>query len=183
MCHWVIWIYAGCSVHDFFCSLVSFISSCFRNTVYNICGSKQLWGNDGNVFNFNKFQEHPEQEAEVEAQCTGACYWDVCGYDIIYLWVRLSRKVKDRVSGSSGTWKLVHVVSLLPSWVLLAQERLILLCFRLYLFVLPVESFSRGRMIIHVANPYYSFELEVKLLHSLILLNPFFPNLVWNCWV
>lgn len=41
-----------------------------QNTVYNICGSKQLWGNDGNVFNFNKFQEHPEQEAEVEAQCT-----------------------------------------------------------------------------------------------------------------
>ena len=111
------------------------ISSCFRNTVYNICGSKQLWGNDGNVFNFSKFQEHSEQEAEVEAQCTGACYWDVCGYDIIYQWVRLSRKVKDRVASSSETWKPDHVVSLLPSWALLAQERLILLCFRLHLFV------------------------------------------------
>ncbi|XP_065601694.1 TBC1 domain family member 2A [Cyrtonyx montezumae] len=41
-----------------------------QNTVYNICGSKQLWGNDGNVFNFSKFQEHPEQEVEVEAQST-----------------------------------------------------------------------------------------------------------------
>ncbi|OXB81765.1 UNVERIFIED_CONTAM: hypothetical protein H355_010326 [Colinus virginianus] len=41
-----------------------------QNTVYNICGSKQLWGNDGNVFNFSKFQEHPEQDAEAEAQST-----------------------------------------------------------------------------------------------------------------
>ncbi|NXC70042.1 TBD2A protein, partial [Anhinga anhinga] len=43
-----------------------------QNTVYNICGSKQLWGNNGNVFNFSEFQEHPEnldeeQEAELEA--------------------------------------------------------------------------------------------------------------------
>ncbi|XP_066037567.1 TBC1 domain family member 2A isoform X2 [Chamaea fasciata] len=43
-----------------------------QNTVYNICGSKQLWGNNGNVFRFDDFQEHPEnvdeeQEAEVEA--------------------------------------------------------------------------------------------------------------------
>ncbi|NXM59957.1 TBD2A protein, partial [Illadopsis cleaveri] len=45
-----------------------------QNTVYNICGSKQLWGNSGNVFSFDEFQEHPEsvdeeQEAEVEAGC------------------------------------------------------------------------------------------------------------------
>ncbi|XP_009633556.1 TBC1 domain family member 2A isoform X1 [Egretta garzetta] len=45
-----------------------------QNTVYNICGSKQLWGNNGNVFSFSEFQEHPEnpdeeQEAEVEAVC------------------------------------------------------------------------------------------------------------------
>ncbi|KGL85193.1 TBC1 domain family member 2A, partial [Tinamus guttatus] len=45
-----------------------------QNTVYNICGSKQLWGNNGNVFNFDEFQEHPEnldeeQEAEMEAGC------------------------------------------------------------------------------------------------------------------
>ncbi|XP_041567071.2 TBC1 domain family member 2A isoform X2 [Taeniopygia guttata] len=42
-----------------------------QNTVYNICGSKQLWGSNGNVFSFNEFQEHPEnvdeeQEAEVK---------------------------------------------------------------------------------------------------------------------
>ncbi|NXK90418.1 TBD2A protein, partial [Formicarius rufipectus] len=39
-----------------------------QNTVFNICGSKQLWGNE-NVFSFDEFQEHPanldeEQEAE-----------------------------------------------------------------------------------------------------------------------
>ncbi|KAM9507437.1 TBC1 domain family member 2A isoform 2-T2 [Guaruba guarouba] len=43
-----------------------------QNTVYNICGSKQLWGSNGNVFTFSEFQEHhenpdEEQEAEVEA--------------------------------------------------------------------------------------------------------------------
>ncbi|XP_064032808.1 TBC1 domain family member 2A isoform X2 [Pogoniulus pusillus] len=45
-----------------------------QNTVYSICGSKQLWGNNGNIFNFSELQEHPEnldeeQEAEVEAAC------------------------------------------------------------------------------------------------------------------
>ncbi|NXS43883.1 TBD2A protein, partial [Balaeniceps rex] len=40
-----------------------------QNTVYNICGSKQLWGNNGNVFSFSESQEHlenrdEEQEAE-----------------------------------------------------------------------------------------------------------------------
>ncbi|XP_075595963.1 TBC1 domain family member 2A isoform X3 [Balearica regulorum gibbericeps] len=44
-----------------------------QNTVYNICGSKQLWGNNGNVFSFSEFQEHTEnpdeQEEEVEAGC------------------------------------------------------------------------------------------------------------------
>ncbi|KAM8983817.1 TBC1 domain family member 2A isoform 2-T3 [Ara ararauna] len=43
-----------------------------QNTVYNICGSKQLWGSNENVFTFSEFQEHhenpdEEQEAEVEA--------------------------------------------------------------------------------------------------------------------
>uniref|UniRef100_A0A663N8A9 TBC1 domain family member 2 n=1 Tax=Athene cunicularia TaxID=194338 RepID=A0A663N8A9_ATHCN len=47
-----------------------------QNTVYNICGSKQLWGNSGNVFNFSEFQEPPEnldeeQEVEVETGCEG----------------------------------------------------------------------------------------------------------------
>ncbi|KFV55795.1 TBC1 domain family member 2A, partial [Tyto alba] len=46
-----------------------------QNTVYNICGSKQLWGNSGNVFSFSEFQDHSEnpdeeQEAEVAAGCT-----------------------------------------------------------------------------------------------------------------
>ncbi|NXQ51792.1 TBD2A protein, partial [Anthoscopus minutus] len=45
-----------------------------QNTVYNICGSRQLWGNNGNVFNFDEFQEHPEnvdeeREGKVEAGC------------------------------------------------------------------------------------------------------------------
>ncbi|NXX25874.1 TBD2A protein, partial [Nicator chloris] len=47
-----------------------------QNTVYNICGSKQLWGNNGNVFTFDEFQEHAEnvnedQDAEMEAGCAG----------------------------------------------------------------------------------------------------------------
>ncbi|NXF88923.1 TBD2A protein, partial [Eubucco bourcierii] len=46
----------------------------FRNTVYNLCGSKQLLGNNGNVFHFREPWEHPEnqdedQEAEVGAAC------------------------------------------------------------------------------------------------------------------
>ncbi|NXU66373.1 TBD2A protein, partial [Horornis vulcanius] len=40
-----------------------------QNTVYNICGSKQLWGNNGNVFSFDEFQEHPENvDEEQEAE-------------------------------------------------------------------------------------------------------------------
>ncbi|NXV38254.1 TBD2A protein, partial [Rissa tridactyla] len=35
-----------------------------QNTVYNICGSKQLWGNNGNIFSFSEFQEHPENPDE-----------------------------------------------------------------------------------------------------------------------
>ncbi|KFP75176.1 TBC1 domain family member 2A, partial [Apaloderma vittatum] len=45
-----------------------------QNTVYSICGSRHLWGNNGNVFSFTEFQEHSEnpneeQEAEVETGC------------------------------------------------------------------------------------------------------------------
>ncbi|KAF1662049.1 TBC1 domain family member 2A, partial [Aptenodytes patagonicus] len=40
-----------------------------QNTVYNICGSKQLWGKNGNVFSFSEFQEHPENpDEEQEAE-------------------------------------------------------------------------------------------------------------------
>ncbi|XP_037980047.1 TBC1 domain family member 2A isoform X2 [Motacilla alba alba] len=40
-----------------------------QNTVYNICGSKQLWGSNGNVFSFDEFQEHPENvDEEQEAE-------------------------------------------------------------------------------------------------------------------
>ncbi|NXS51864.1 TBD2A protein, partial [Brachypteracias leptosomus] len=40
-----------------------------QNTVYNICSSKQLWGNNGNVFSFSEFQEHPENpDEEQEAE-------------------------------------------------------------------------------------------------------------------
>ncbi|NXJ86240.1 TBD2A protein, partial [Trogon melanurus] len=40
-----------------------------QNTVYNICGSKHLWGNNGNIFSFTEFQEHsenPNEEQEAE---------------------------------------------------------------------------------------------------------------------
>ncbi|NXP66472.1 TBD2A protein, partial [Chloropsis cyanopogon] len=43
-----------------------------QNTVYNICGSKQLWGSNGNIFSFDEFQEHPENvDEEQEAEGGG----------------------------------------------------------------------------------------------------------------
>ncbi|NXT04650.1 TBD2A protein, partial [Prunella fulvescens] len=42
-----------------------------QNTVYNICGSKQLWGSNGNVFSFDEFQDHPENVDE-EQEAGGA---------------------------------------------------------------------------------------------------------------
>ncbi|XP_054145958.1 TBC1 domain family member 2A [Melozone crissalis] len=42
-----------------------------QNTVYNICGSKQLWGSNGNVFSFDEFQEDPENVDE-EQEAEGA---------------------------------------------------------------------------------------------------------------
>ncbi|XP_041254313.1 TBC1 domain family member 2A isoform X3 [Onychostruthus taczanowskii] len=42
-----------------------------QNTVYNICGSKQLWGSNRNVFSFDEFQEHPENVDE-EQEAEGA---------------------------------------------------------------------------------------------------------------
>ncbi|NWY91458.1 TBD2A protein, partial [Loxia curvirostra] len=43
-----------------------------QNTVHNICGTKQLWGSNGNVFSFDEFQEHPENvDEEQEAEGAG----------------------------------------------------------------------------------------------------------------
>ncbi|NWY32468.1 TBD2A protein, partial [Pheucticus melanocephalus] len=42
-----------------------------QNTVHNICGSKQLWGSNGNVFSFDELQEHPENVHE-EQEAEGA---------------------------------------------------------------------------------------------------------------
>ncbi|NXH41729.1 TBD2A protein, partial [Dicaeum eximium] len=43
-----------------------------QNTVYNICGSKQLLGSNWNVFSFDEFQEHPENvDEEQEAEGAG----------------------------------------------------------------------------------------------------------------
>ncbi|XP_059729400.1 TBC1 domain family member 2A isoform X3 [Haemorhous mexicanus] len=42
-----------------------------QNTVHNICGTKQLWGSNGNVFSFDDFQEHPENVDE-EQEAEGA---------------------------------------------------------------------------------------------------------------
>ncbi|NXE54815.1 TBD2A protein, partial [Casuarius casuarius] len=75
-----------------------------QNTVYNICGSKQFWGNNGNVFNFDEFQEHPEnpdeeQEAEMEAGCAGACYCSALNW---------ARKAKWMNSGFPGLAEELH---------------------------------------------------------------------------
>ncbi|NXA60834.1 TBD2A protein, partial [Mohoua ochrocephala] len=72
-----------------------------QNTVYNICGSKQLWGNNGNVFSFDEFQEHPEnvdekQEAEVEAGCGG----DYGRMEPRLNWIRKARWMNSGFPGS-----------------------------------------------------------------------------------
>ncbi|NXA53099.1 TBD2A protein, partial [Nothocercus julius] len=81
-----------------------------QNTVYNICGSKQLWGNNGNVFNFDEFQEHPEnrdeeQETEMEAGCAGAYYCSDMRTEPRLNW---ARRAKWRNSGSSGLAEELH---------------------------------------------------------------------------
>ncbi|NXY24454.1 TBD2A protein, partial [Atrichornis clamosus] len=72
-----------------------------QNTVYNICGSKQLWGSNGNVFNFNEFQEHSEnlaeeQEVEAEAGCAG----DYGRMESRLNWIRKARWMNSGFTGS-----------------------------------------------------------------------------------
>ncbi|NXH98218.1 TBD2A protein, partial [Pachycephala philippinensis] len=72
-----------------------------QNTVYNICGSKQLWGNNGNVFSFDEFQEHPEnvdekQEAEMEAGYAG----DYGRMESRLNWIRKARWMNSGFPGS-----------------------------------------------------------------------------------
>ncbi|NWY01657.1 TBD2A protein, partial [Nothoprocta ornata] len=79
-----------------------------QNTVYNICGSKQLWGNNGNVFNFDEFQEHAknldeEQETEMEAGCAGAYCCSV-----IEPRLNWARKARWRNSSSPGLAEELH---------------------------------------------------------------------------
>ncbi|NXT73889.1 TBD2A protein, partial [Zapornia atra] len=66
-----------------------------QNTVYNICGSKQLWGSNGNVFSFSEFQECPEnpdeeQEEEVEAGYHFSCV-SAFPAKLLLNWIRKAR--------------------------------------------------------------------------------------------
>ncbi|NWH37418.1 TBD2A protein, partial [Chloropsis hardwickii] len=66
-----------------------------QNTVYNICGSKQLWGSNGNIFSFDEFQEHPENvDEEQEAEGGGDCYLAVLN------WIRKARWMNSGFPGS-----------------------------------------------------------------------------------
>ncbi|NXX94783.1 TBD2A protein, partial [Centropus bengalensis] len=75
-----------------------------QNTVYNICGSKQLSGDDGNIFSFNEFQEHSdnpneEQEAEVEAGSAGAWIQENGRMGPRMNWVRKARWMNSAFPG------------------------------------------------------------------------------------
>ncbi|NWY69235.1 TBD2A protein, partial [Erithacus rubecula] len=99
-----------------------------QNTVYNICGSKQLWGSNGNVFSFDEFQEHPqnvdeEQEAEVEAGCAGDCYLLLMGPRLN--WIRKARWMNSGFPGSeelSREKNSVDKVSVLQQQILTLTE-------------------------------------------------------------
>ncbi|NXD73696.1 TBD2A protein, partial [Eolophus roseicapillus] len=60
-----------------------------QNTVYSICGSKQLWGNNGNVFTFSELQEPPENPDE-EQEAEGGTLVDG-RMDSRLNWVRKAR--------------------------------------------------------------------------------------------
>ncbi|NWZ66410.1 TBD2A protein, partial [Acrocephalus arundinaceus] len=98
-----------------------------QNTVHNICGSKQLWGNNANVFSFDEFQEHPEnvdeeQEAEVEAGCAGDC--ELNGKTGPRLnWIRKARWMN---SGFPGSEELLREKNSVDKVIVLQQQILTL---------------------------------------------------------
>ncbi|NWX64967.1 TBD2A protein, partial [Promerops cafer] len=94
-----------------------------QNTVYNICGSKQLWGNNGNVFSFDEFQEHPENVDEEQGAEEGTLEDGRMGPRLN--WIRKARWMSSGFPGSeelSREKNSVDKVSVLQQQILTLTE-------------------------------------------------------------
>ncbi|NWY42623.1 TBD2A protein, partial [Sylvia atricapilla] len=94
-----------------------------QNTVYNICGSKQLWGNSGNVFSFDEFQEHPENVDEEQEAEEGTLEDGRMGPRLN--WIRKARWMNSGFPGSeelSREKNSVDKVSVLQQQILTLTE-------------------------------------------------------------
>ncbi|NXU04475.1 TBD2A protein, partial [Buphagus erythrorhynchus] len=94
-----------------------------QNTVYNICGSKQLWGNNGNVFSFDEFQEHPENVVEEQEAEEGTLEDGRMGPRLN--WIRKARWMNSGFPGSeelSREKNSVEKVSVLQQQILTLTE-------------------------------------------------------------
>ncbi|NXU96767.1 TBD2A protein, partial [Cettia cetti] len=94
-----------------------------QNTVYNICGSKQLWGNNGNVFSFDEFQEHPENVDEEQEAEEGTLEDGRMGPRLN--WIRKARWMNSGFPGSeelSREKNSVDKVSVLQQQILTLTE-------------------------------------------------------------
>ncbi|NWW37660.1 TBD2A protein, partial [Panurus biarmicus] len=94
-----------------------------QNTVYNICGSKQLWGSNGNVFSFDEFQEHPENVDEEQEAEEGTLEDGRMGPRLN--WIRKARWMNSGFPGSEELSKeknSVDKVSVLQQQILTLTE-------------------------------------------------------------
>ncbi|NXB72958.1 TBD2A protein, partial [Donacobius atricapilla] len=94
-----------------------------QNTVYNICGSKQLWGNNGNVFSFDEFQEHSENVDEEQEAEEGTLEDGRMGPRLN--WIRKARWMNSSFPGSeelSREKNSVDKVSVLQQQILTLTE-------------------------------------------------------------
>ncbi|NXU33659.1 TBD2A protein, partial [Drymodes brunneopygia] len=94
-----------------------------QNTVYNICGSKQLWGSSGNVFSFDEFQEHPENVNEEQEAEEGTLEDGRMGPRLN--WIRKARWMNSGFPGSeefSREKNSVDKMSVLQQQILTLQE-------------------------------------------------------------
>ncbi|NWR49490.1 TBD2A protein, partial [Regulus satrapa] len=94
-----------------------------QNTVYNICGSKQLWGSNGNIFSFDEFQEHPDNVDEEQVAEEGTLEDGRTGPRLN--WIRKARWMNSGFLGSeelSREKNSVDKVSVLQQQILTLTE-------------------------------------------------------------
>ncbi|NXO73128.1 TBD2A protein, partial [Phainopepla nitens] len=94
-----------------------------QNTVYNICGSKQLWGSNSNVFSFDEFREHPENVDEEQEAEEGTLEDGRMGPRLN--WIRKARWMNSGFPGSEESSReknSVDKVSVLQQQILTLTE-------------------------------------------------------------